>query len=73
MLDIDFTDLKQVVKACKEYGNSEMPFCGTNNDGEHVVISVFDDRIVVDTLQSNGWTRQNVYWTDGTVEELYKK
>lgn len=61
MLDIDFTDLDQIIETCKKHGNSEMPYCGTNDNGGHVVISVFGDRIVVDTLQSNGWTRQNVY------------
>lgn len=73
MLEINFADLDDIIRTCKEYGDSDMPFCGNNDDGESVVISVFTDKIVVETLQSNGWTRQNVYWTDGTVEELYKK
>ena len=50
-----------------------MPYCGTNDNGESVVISVFTDKIVVETLQSNGWTRKNIYYTDGVTEELYNK
>ena len=36
------------------------------------MISVAKDRIDVVTFQSNGWTRRNVYWRDGTTEELFE-
>lgn len=73
MLDINFADLDDIIRACNEYGDSDMPFCGKNADDENVVISVFPDKIIVETFQSNGWVRENVYHTDGTAEELYNK
>jgi len=27
----------------------------------------------VETFQHNGWCRINVYWEDGTIEEMYEK
>ena len=73
ILEIDFNDLEQIKQVCKKYCDTILPFCGKNVDGEHVIISVFEDKVVVSTLQKNGWTRTNIYYTDGVVEETYKK
>ena len=51
----------------------DKPLFGKNEDGESVLISVNKDNITVETFQDNGWVRQNVYWEDGTTEELYRK
>ena len=51
----------------------EMPWSGKNDVGENMLISVNSDNITVQTFQSNGWTRENVYWNDGTVEELFER
>ena len=44
-----------------------------NDDGEDVLISVFDDRIVMETYQENGFIRTNILHEDGTTEELFTK
>ncbi|MCD7784452.1 MAG: hypothetical protein LUH18_02560 [Oscillospiraceae bacterium] len=66
-------DLKGMQSLMKIYGNSSEPFCGENGNGEPVTISVFSDRITVATTQSNGWSRVNTYYSNGTVEETYEK
>lgn len=47
-------------------------FFGDNENLEEVMVSVAKDRIDVVTFQNNGWTRRNVYWRDGTREELFE-
>lgn len=46
---------------------------GKNEEGETVAISVNKDNITVETYQKNGWVRENIYWEDRNVEELYHK
>ena len=65
----DYDGLRQIMD---EYGDSEVSFSGDNENLEEVMISVANDRIDVGTFQSNGWTRRNVYWRDGTREELFE-
>lgn len=71
-LNINFTNLDEVVKACKKYGSSKMPFNGKNTDDENVIIEIYPNKIRVTTFQKNRWERENIYYTDGTCEELYK-
>ncbi|MCC8130308.1 MAG: hypothetical protein LUC38_07790 [Oscillospiraceae bacterium] len=66
-------DLKGMQNLMKTYGNSPEPFCGENENGEQITISVFSDRIAVVVMQGNGWSRVNSYYADGTVEETYEK
>lgn len=65
----DHDDLRRIMD---EHGGSDIPFAGDNENMEEVMISVAKDRIDVVTFQSNGWTRRNVYWRDGTREELFE-
>lgn len=44
---------------------------GENVNGEDTLIDIESDFIEVETHQSNGWIRRNVYWRDMAVEELY--
>ena len=69
---VDPTDFNGLCKVMDEYGDSDVPFGGTNENSESTLISVFKDRIDVTTWQHNGWTRRDVYWRDGTCEELYE-
>lgn len=64
-IKFDSTNPEQLKKLMKEHGNSEFPFFGTNSEGEKVSISVFPDRIVLVTYQSNGWTRKNFFDENG--------
>ena len=72
-IEIDFTDfgaLKELMKNHEKYSSS---LVGENENHESVVIGIYADCIVTETLQNNGWTRKNVLWDDGTIEELYEK
>lgn len=69
---VDPSDHNGLRRIMDEYGSSDIPFAGDNENMEEVMISVAKDRIDVVTFQSNGWTRRNVYWRDGTREELFE-
>lgn len=71
-INFDSSDLEGMCKIMDEYGGSEFPFLGVNQDGEDISISVFKDKIVTVTYQSNGWVRKNIYYQDGVSEELFK-
>lgn len=63
---------EMMAKKTDKYGlNSTMT--AENQDGEQVIITRYEDAIVVETLQKNGWIRKNVYHKDGAKEESYKK
>ena len=68
----DWHDLKHLKELMEEYGDSEYPFFGENENGENIIISIFKDRITVETFQHNGYCRVNHYHPDGTIEELYE-
>ena len=70
-IKFDPTDLKGMRRLMKEHGDSETAKLGSNENGEDVAISIFKDRIVVVTYQSNGWIRKNIYYPDGSREELF--
>jgi len=46
---------------------------GENSDGEKVIVSIDEESAEIKTLQDNGWIRVNVYYPDGTEEELYRR
>ena len=71
-VEFDSCDLDGMRRLMDEYGGSSASFDGTNEDTEQVSISIAKDRIDVVTFQDNGWTRRNVYWRDGTREELFE-
>ena len=47
--------------------------CGKNENGDPVIIVKYDNRIETKTYQKNNRVRVNVYYNDGTVEEIYEK
>ena len=67
----NFSDINDVIRITELYGDSEFPFFGENQSGENIAVSVFRDRIVVNTEQSNGFVRVNTYWKDGLIEEMF--
>jgi hypothetical protein len=73
MFEFNPFDLDEMVALMDKYGDSKSMYFGENEDGERVAISIFPDRIVVDTYQENGWCRINTYHRDGTREETYKR
>lgn len=68
----DWTGMRAMMDECKTNPDKyRMPFYGVNDDMESVTVEVYDEKIITYTTQTNNWIRQNVYWYDGTVEELY--
>ena len=67
----DPNDLEGMVALMDTYGDSTTMYPGTNDNGETVHISIYNERIVVSTMQDNGWSRINTYWRDSTREETF--
>lgn len=66
-----FEQLKQ------ETQGYSFPLYGENEDGESQTITVGTDKEMgqffrVTTYQSNDWIRVNIYYEDGTTEELFE-
>lgn len=66
-------DLKGMCDLMDKYGSSETMFPGENEVGERVHISIFPDKIVVSTFQTNDWIRKNTYYRDGSRDETFEK
>lgn len=69
-----YKEIKEFTKDC------ELPFTATNDEEENVIIEHGreDDGLKehfykITTAQKNGWLRINIYWEDGTTEEMYEK
>ena len=61
------------------FSESDLPLLGKNEDGESVIVSaitnIFDGSTAfkLETAQDNGWMRINIFYQDGTSEELYER
>lgn len=68
---VDPLDFNGMLEVMDKYGESDNIYHGVNENLEDVTISVFHDHISITTYQSNGRVRKNIYWRDGTNEELF--
>lgn len=59
-------------KLVAEFGDNVEDACGHNQNKENIILNINDEYAEVRTLQKNGFHRINVYWKDGTEEELYE-
>ena len=64
-------------KLKKETQGYSFPLYGETEDGEDQIIEVGADKEMgqffrVTTYQSNDWIRVNIYYEDGTTEELFE-
>lgn len=73
IFELNPSDWPSMLKLMDEYGNEPMPFKGTDEEGNPVIISVNPDNITTQTFQKNGWTRTNIYNRYGNNEELYER
>ena len=72
-LYFDPSDRVGMLNLMAQYGESEEMMFGENEQGETTQISIFPDRIVLMTMQHNGWVRKNIYYRDSCdTEELYE-
>lgn len=67
----DPTDFDAMRQLMDEHGNSDTMFLGVNTELEDTTISILPEKIVYVTYQRNGWVRKNIYWHDGTREEMF--
>ena len=65
-MDKDYYDL-----LLQKYGYCDA-LCGNNEDGELVIVSIDKEKATIKTSQHNKFIRVNIYWKDGTSEELYE-
>ena len=61
---------QELSRLCK---GKRLPICGTNEDGENIIIEQGCGFFKLTTAQHNGWTRINYICRDGSSDELYKK
>lgn len=73
---MDYFEIENAIKQ-SGYTNKDLPLSFTNEEGDTCILdtSVADGERCYFTLtaQSNNWTRRNVYYPDGTSEELYER
>ena len=69
---IDPVDHNGLVSLMDKYGAGHDMLRGTNESHENVLTSIFPDKIVITTLQKNGWVRKTMYYRDGNSEEIYE-
>ena len=70
---IDPTDVWGMIKLMDRADEFNVPWAGKNENGEHIQVSVNKDNITVETFQHNNWTRENIYYRDGSAEELFHR
>lgn len=68
------TTFEQLKQETQGYG---FPLYGENEDAENQIIEVGANEELgqffrITTFQHNGWTRINIYYEDGTTEELFE-
>lgn len=68
---------EEIENMVDKYDLSDFPLCGTNEDGENIIIYIRKDEngkyFEVHTFQKNNWIRVNRYYNDGTTEEWFVK
>lgn len=71
-MNLNTRNYEEMIELMKRHKEFDQMLFGMNEDGENTQVSINEDNIVISTYQRNGWIRENVYWRDGTVEELYE-
>ena len=73
-----YAEVKALLRA-EGFAESDLPLLGKNEDGASVILSAITDisdgstAFKLETAQENGWMRINIFYKDGTVEELYER
>lgn len=70
---IDFNNHEALVDLMDRHEEFPQMLIGENMSGETICTSILQDQVIVETFQSNGWTRKNCIHRDGTQEELYER
>lgn len=73
IIKFDPHDWKGMHQLMDKHEQFTSEYFGKNAEGERVGISINKDNITTMTEQSNGWIRENIYYRDFEVEELYHR
>lgn len=69
----DWGSRKERDAIMEEYGDSEFPFFGKNQNDEDIEIHVSKESIVLVTYQKNKWIRKNYFYKgEFYTEELFE-
>lgn len=66
------TNLKDLIDKFKKDELDRDIYVGTDGDKNIILVKVAEE-LTITTCQSNGWLRKNIYYKDGTVEEMYDR
>jgi len=72
-IHFDPTNQEAMNALMDEHGKSKTMYPDTNEHGESMYISIFENKIVTMTSQINGWMRKNIYYRDGSREETFER
>ena len=72
-INFDPADVKGMRELMQRADEFRSMLIGHNYKKERVTLSINDDNITTITYQKNGYARENVYWKDGTCEELFER
>lgn len=64
----DWNEMRNLMSKANEFDHS---LFGVNENNEQVMLDIREDSIVLRTFQHNDWIRVNIYYEDGTVEEMF--
>ena len=73
MIEVNTSNLNEMIQLMDRNKEFDEDLFGTNENGEYVQIGVYKNFLTIRTLQSNGWERTNIYYRDGSSEELYER
>lgn len=70
-INFDPADVKGMRELMQKADEFSSMLVGHNYENERVLLSINDDNITTTTYQKNGYARENIYWKDGTCEEIW--
>lgn len=70
-VSFDSTDLPGMIHLMDRHAEFDEMLFGRTEDNEDMHISINKDNITTTVFQNNHWIRRNVYYRDGTSEELF--
>ena len=68
---IDYSNWKQLRNLMDRHKEFDTMLIAHNSKDELCETSILSDHIIVKVYQNNDWIRRDIYWYDGTREELY--
>ena len=67
----DYDLVYDIEELCAKYSHLDHALIGETVEGETIMISINKGEVITEVYQDNGWVRKNIYYLDGSSEELY--